>query len=205
MNNLKPWYTLNVDVKNAIKDGFDFKKFFNESKFKGTSYGIWFIDSHELTNLFSESWLDYMKQIDLAPGSCMLFYRAPHFVYPKVHVDLSIKTSKPIVYGLNWVLDPDDDSEMIWYPNTNIEPETKLTPADNLYNAWPSESFADQEYVSKRIGNNLTLVNPGIPHNIIVREKERWAISLRFPANKNNNAITDWASAVEYFKPFIKE
>ncbi len=201
----KPWYTLDIDVSNAIRPGFDFNKFFNESKFKGGPYGIWFIDKHELLDYFSEEWLAMMSEKDLAPGSCMIFYRSPHFVYPNVHVDLSIKTQKPITYGLNWVLDPSDDSEMIWYPETNFEPEQKVTPADNLYHAWPNEKFKDEPFVSKCIGNNLTLVNPGIPHTIIVGDRPRWAFSLRFPNNKNNGSITDWQSAVEYFKPFIKE
>lgn len=205
MDNLKPWYTLNVDVKNAIRKDFDFKKFFESSKFAGTPWGHWFFDKDELSDVFSSEWLQYMEHLDLMPGSCMLFYRKAHWQYADPHVDVEPKTQKPSIYGLNWVIDPDDDSEMIWYPPASCAPIVNAAESGGIYHLWPVEIFAGQPIVYKCIGNNLTLINPAMPHTVIVNEKERWAFSLRFPHNKNNGSIIDWASAVEYFKPFIKE
>lgn len=204
-DSLKPWYELDIDIKNAIRPDFDFKKMYEESEFSTSPIGIWFMHHEELGDIFTPEWLAYMDSLGLAPGTCMMFYRKPHYLYPAVHVDIHKATSQPAAFALNWVLDPDDDSEMIWYDWPEEETEYDITPAGTPYLSWPNEKFEGKPYVSRTIGNKMTLVKTGQPHNVIVRDKERWVISIRFPINKDNNAISDWKSAVEYFKPFIKE
>lgn len=196
----KPWHQLNIDISNALRKDLDLKKLYKESEFKDSPVGIWFIQNHELENFFTHEWLEYMNGIKLPVGSCMIFYRKPHYHYPEVHVDIIRATSKPAIYALNWILDPDDDSEMIWYDPVLGEQEILMTPADTPYMSWPAADFENINSVRHTIKNIPTLVSTGIPHNVIVNEKERWAISIRFPRAQGPQ---NWEQAVEFFKPFI--
>jgi hypothetical protein len=203
MKQLKPWYALDINVKNAIRNDFSFNKMLAESQFSDSPAGIWFIKQEELSNMFSKEWLDYMNSLSLEVGNCFIFYRAPHYLHNEVHIDTHHLTGKAAVYGLNWVIDPADDSDMIWYEPLDTQGDNKLTQADSTYYSWPLDAFKDKPYVSRSIKQQMTLVNTGLPHNVIVREKSRWSISMRFPVDKFN--IVDWQSAAEYFKPYIIE
>ena len=61
-----------------------------------------------------------------------------------------------------------------------------------------------QDYELSRvcIGSQLTLVNVTYPHNIIVRERERWSISVRLTPEANVG-INSWADAVDKYQRFI--
>jgi len=48
----------------------------------------------------------------------------------------------------------------------------------------------------------LTLVNVTYPHNVIVRERERWAISVRLTPEANAG-INSWEDAVDKYQSFI--
>jgi hypothetical protein len=56
-----------------------------------------------------------MKSIGLEVGNCIIFYRDAHYVHPSVHIDIDKQTGNPAHYAINFVLDPLDDSDMIWY------------------------------------------------------------------------------------------
>ena len=202
MNNLKPWYTLNIDVSNAVRTDVDFKKLFNESEFKDDPIGMWFVQNTDLEKFFTKEWLEYMAGLNLSPGTCLIFYRQPYYIHSDVHVDIHMASGSPTVFALNWVLDPEDDSEMIWYDFPENENKFQTTPAGTPYISWPNKVFADKQPIAKCIGNKMTLVRTGLPHNVIVKKKERLAFSIRFPATDN---LKDWESAVNFFKPFIKE
>ena len=57
-------------------------------------------------------------------------------------------------------------------------------------------TFAQLKEIDKtRIQSNLTLVRVDVPHAIIMREKPRWAISIRLKGN-----IKTWDKIVEMFQ-----
>ena len=200
MENLKPWYTLNVGIGDAIKQDFDFKNLYNNSAFSKDQMGIWFYTYDKLRELFNTPWLKYMKSIDLEVGSCVVFYRKPNYYRDEVHTDLLSHSNLPAVYGLNWTLDPNDDSEMIWYENSVPPPPLMQVPENDLqYIGWPLSDFIDKEIAQHTIGNQLTLVNVGIPHNVRTKNLERWCISLRL----KNKIMKDWSHTVETFSKFI--
>lgn len=202
MNNLKPWYTLDIDVGNAINPLFNKEDWLARSEFANSPIGIWHIPQPELSEIFTEEWLQYMKDLNLEPGSCLMFYREPYYLHPSVHIDMHGASGTPMIYALNWVIG-NDDSEMVWYDVPKDSGNDMVTPADTPYVSWPINKFANVDCIKRKIGNHLTLVNVSKPHNIIVGSKPRWVMSIRFPYIKEN--IKSWESAVEYFKPFIKE
>jgi hypothetical protein len=203
MTKLKPWYTLDIDVNNAIRNDFDFAKLLENSEFKNAPAGIFAIVHKDLKTLFTDTWLEYMKQQQLDVGSCLMFYRKPFYIHPETHIDIIKSTGALATYALNWILDPEDDSEMIWYDFPNDTGSSENTPVNTPYVSWPNSVFDNQTPVARCIKNQLTLVRTGLPHNVIMREKARWSISIRFPVATNN--ITNWEEAVDFFKPWILE
>lgn len=199
----KSWHELNISIDDALNKDWDPEEFRLNSEFADGPLGIWFIEQSRLPMIFNTTWLDYMSGLNLDIGSCIIFYRAPHYIHPHVHVDMYKETGKPLIFGLNWVIDPEDDSEMIWYETAPPGGESQITPAITDYLNWPMEELKDIPYQSHCIGRKLTLVNVAKPHNIIVKNKARWVLSIRFP--KLALPINNWNEAVDYFKPFIKE
>lgn len=197
----KLYHVLNIDVSNAIRKDFSFDKFLAESKFAGKPAGVWFI-LNNLGDYFDPDWLTYMESLDLQLGSCLIFYREPHYIHPEAHIDIFEETKKPAIYALNFVVDPDDDSEMVWY---DVPPESgqyARTIADTPYVFWPMSEVENKVLDKCNIKRQLTLVSVGQAHNIIVRNKARWSFSIRF--RRNSKSITNWKEAVDYFKPFMK-
>lgn len=194
---------LDINIENALNKTWNREQFRLDSEFADSPIGLWFINQDQLPTIFSDSWLADMTQLGLDIGSCLIFYRQPHYLYPNVHVDMYKETGKPAIFALNWVIDPNDDSEMIWYDDTPPTGNSQSTPVNTTYLNWPIEDFKNITYQSRCIGNQLTLVKVGIPHNVIVREKARWVISVRFP--RSSHKIETWEDAVNYFKPFIKD
>ena len=201
MEQLKPWYVLDINISNAIRDDFNFDKLLENLGYVNSNAGMFSILKKDLSTIFTDAWLDYMKQQQLDVSRCLIFYRKPFYTHPEAHVD--ILKDNPAVYALNWIMDSDDDSEMIWYDFPTVPGVAAETPAATPYVSWPTSVFADQNPVTRRIKNQLTLVQVGIPHNVIMREKARWCISVRFPMHSNN--ITNWEDAVNFFKPWIIE
>jgi hypothetical protein len=196
------WHVLNVDVSRALRDTFNPTEYYNNSEFKDKPVGLWAIHDTELHTIFSDEWLAYMESINLKVGSCLMFYRQPHYIYPEIHVDVYKTDHEPAIYALNWTLEEDDDSEMVWYdiPIETGSLDTHLIPTP--YKWWPmSDEYPEIE--RRAVGNKMTIVNIGLPHNIIVRDKPRWCFSVRM--YRRSKPITDWKSAVDYFKPFILE
>jgi hypothetical protein len=202
MEQLKPWYVLDIDISNAIRDDFNFDKLLENLEYFNSDVGMFVIPKENINTIFTDAWLDYMKQQQLNVGRCLIFYRKPFYTHPDAHID-GLKDSPAGVYALNWIIDPEDDSEMIWYDFPTSPGVAADTPADTPYVSWPTGAFADQTPITRRIKNQLTLVRVGIPHNVIMGEKTRWCISVRFPMYSND--ITNWEDAVNFFKPWIIE
>jgi len=200
MNYNKPWHRLNISIENALKKEFDFKEFYNNSSFAGQPGGLCLFNNQTMHDLFSAPWLAYMKELGLEVGSCNVFYRTPHYIHPQAHVD-TFRDFRPTLYGLNWTLDANDDSDMVWYDPPQDVGEFALASGikTKLYDM---KLIQDYELSRVCIGNQLTLVNVTYPHNVIVRERERWAISVRLTPEANAG-INSWEDAVDKYQSFI--
>lgn len=200
---MKNWYRLNIDVSNALKKDFNFDNL--KKKHESNPVSLFFFPTSD--ELFNQEWLEYMKSIDLEVYTTLIFYRVSNYKHDQAHIDIDEidNPERPYcIYGINWVLDPDDDSEMIWYDPINTPAAVDRMPQfSNLPNYhWPLEDVEAGENTRLTIGRQPTLVNIGVPHNVETFEKERWSISVRI---KEKNQIKSWNDAVEYFQSFIKE
>ena len=204
MENLhnKNWYTLNIDISTALRDTFNPIEYYEQSEFKGKPVALWMHHDEELRKIFTDEWLLQMESLDLKIGDCIIFHRQPYYIHPEIHIDVYRTDSTPAVYALNWILEEEDDSEMVWYdiPLDTGSLNTNLIPTP--YKWWPMDGNYP-EIERRSIGNKMTLVNVGVPHNVIVNKKPRWCFSIRM--YRYNKSISNWKEAVEYFKPFIVE
>jgi hypothetical protein len=195
---------LDIDVSDAVSPSLDLDRL--KSSLNGGPIGIWNWQHENLSEVFTKSWLAHMKQIGLNVGTCLVFYRDTHYLYPSVHVDVYNQTGNPIHYAINWILDPDDDSEMIWYtyPKDATKNRGARTPADINYMYWELDNFTGQEICRHTVKNRLTLVNTSMPHNVETKTRPRWAFSARFSKDTNDGASESWQRAVEFFRPYFK-
>ena len=192
---------LNVDTSNALNPDFDAEKFRSESTQADNPAAIWSRRGDEMFQFLNKDWLEHLKSIGIAVSSFLMFYRNAHYVHPEVHVDTFWHNKLPNVYGINWVFSPNDDSFMTWYDlpfETGIQ---DVTITNTTYRYWHLDDVKDKEIARYTIGNKLTLVRTGIPHNIIVNKQPRWLISLRF---KTTLETTDWNSTVDYYNNTLK-
>jgi hypothetical protein len=193
----KPWYRLNIDINNAVRTDFDFMQLRANSKFSTDPVAIWTYSKSQLTDIVNVEWLDYMKSIGLEPSSLLVFYRDPYYTASKAHVDIR-RNNIPSIYAINWVIDPEDDSEMVWFKLPEDSGHSDITTANTYYKSWPMEEL--EELSRCCIKDIPTLVSIGIPHNIIVNDRPRWVISIRFPIEDH---IQDWQSVNDVFNNFI--
>jgi hypothetical protein len=141
-------------------------------------YGIW---SPRAEEVFSTTWLDFMKSIGIPIYNAMIFYRGPGASTKEAHVDIS-KTDPLVLtnYGINWCLGG-TDSSMSWYETPNdgkIRDEDVIwTAAKTPYIKWQYEEVNEIERAN--IGRELTLVKTGIPHAVHMGKEPRWCISAR--------------------------
>ncbi len=197
----KPWYRLNIDISNAIRSDFDFDQLYTESVFAGKPIGIWSYTKEQISNIINEEWISYAESLGIYLSGIMLFYRAPYFVAPDAHVDVR-KNNNIAVYAINWVINPADDSEMVWFDVPTIAGKDQVTETGTPYRSWQIDEVADLEISRCCIKNIPTLVNIGIPHNVIVNSEPRWVVSIRFPIEQH---VQCWDDAVAAHRKFINE
>lgn len=205
LGDLSPYYVLDIDVQHAVNRALDLDHL--RQGLDGGPIGIWFYHNHELEQVYERSWLQYMRSIGLDVGTCIIFYRDAHYVHPSCHIDIHKKTESASHYAINFVLDPEDDSDMIWYSypagTTNLPPLSN-TPADTPYVGWPLDGYTGKELCRHTIGPYMTLVNTSMPHNVETRSRPRWVISTRFQRDANNSAGESWQQAVKFFRPYFR-
>lgn len=198
MDYKQPWQQLDIDVSNAVRKDFDFKDTYNKSQFAGKPAGIWHYRDSELDQFLDSAWIDQMHQLGIPVKNAMVFFRDSFYLHPEAHIDI-FWTGEPCVAAINWTLDPNDDSEMVWYDQPKVDASADITPAGTKYVSWPLEQIEPYQSASKVIGTTPTLVRTGIPHNVIVRSRPRWAISVRYI----NRHLETWENTVDFFKPWI--
>jgi hypothetical protein len=196
MNNLKPWYALDIDVDSAVNKSFDFDQLLLEANTKNPSLlHTWYFNIENLTKVLSTHWLDYMKSIDIPVQDLLVFHREPGYLHPTAHIDLPYRAGTKLGAALNWCIGP-DDAEMVWYHMPASEGTYDITEADSNYREWPLEELT--ECSRRTIGSQCTIVQVDVPHNVVMNTYPRWLISAR-----TQRRIDDWADAVKFVEPFI--
>jgi hypothetical protein len=195
----KPWHVLDIDISNAVRSDFDFENFRSTSEHAGKPVGIWFLGNSDLGTVFNSDWIDYMHQQGIKVNTALLFYRDPWYIHPEAHIDMYYRGGV-CLGAINWTLDPNDDSEMTWYHMPEAAPADAVTPADTKYQSWPLSEIEPYQFSSRTIGTTPTLVHTGIPHNVIVRGRPRWVVSVRYA----DQHLGNWRNTVDFFQPWIK-
>lgn len=198
----KSWYTLNLDISNALRKDLDLDKMRTEFEFRESPVMTWFYREDRILQLLSQEWLDYMKDLHIDIVAAIVFYRNAYYVHQGAHIDLGNPDIPGPTSGINWVIDPADDSEMVWYNTPTAPPELRDGATRDkqvtTYDSWDWHNLGPQ-IDSRTIGTTPTLVRTDIPHNIIVRAVPRWVISVR-----TSQLLTEsWEDTVAAFKPFI--
>lgn len=198
MNYQQPWQTLNIDIFAALRPGINLDDMYNKSQFAGQPCGVWRYCNTEIDQLLDIDWINGMHQIGIPVKSALVFYRIPFYTHPEAHIDV-FWSGEPVIAGINWTLDHEDDSEMVWYNHPKEPPTPDLGSFGLRYTSWPLEQIQSYEFARKTIGTVPTLVRTDIPHNIVVNSKSRWAISVRY----ENRQLKNWENTVDFFKPWI--
>jgi hypothetical protein len=198
MNNLKPWYALNIDVSNAVRTDLNFRQMLDTANNKKlSSVHTWYFNIENLPTILNNQWLDYMKSINIPIQDLLVFYREPGYLHPTAHIDLPYRDSAKLGAALNWCVGT-DDAEMVWYNLPEDPGNYDVTEANSNYREWP---LADLTECSRRtIGSQCTMVRVDVPHNVVMNTHPRWLISAR-----TLRRIDNWNDAVDFIKPFITE
>lgn len=97
---------------------------------------------------------------------------------------------------LNWVFGG-GDSEMTWYsPKPGIKKTLSFTATKTPYLSYTENEV---EEIARTQIKNPTLVQVGVPHNVVNVTEERFCVSVVFKNNKRPNM----SEAVEIFKEYI--
>jgi hypothetical protein len=196
MTKLKPWYTLDINVQNAVRADFDLKKFL-EQKSKTARYNIWWFGEDTLTDFYSTEWLEYMQSLDLPVVATLVFWREANYQHSEIHIDAPHRPGTDSGLSLNWCIGP-DTSAMSWYKTPDIPGTKSLTQVGSNYYYWPAD--IGEEIDRHIIGSVPTLVRVDIPHNVIMGPEPRLCVSCRI-----NFKIKNWEQAVAKMEKFIKE
>jgi hypothetical protein len=162
------WYSLNIDITNALNPEWKWPAY-NPNK-----HFTWIYSAKEM---FNPAWLEKTKALGLDITTGLLFYKNNSIESTIAHVDnYKADPTKYAEFGLNWVIGG-KGSKMIWYELPKEEPTIKWTTANTPYIEWPTSELTAIEECE--IGNELTLVKTGIPHNIYNVTESRWCITAR--------------------------
>jgi hypothetical protein len=206
MTDAKYFLDLDFDVTNALSASLDLDALRLTGEDPSGAHDIWCFMRDDLDKIFDAEWINRLESLGLSISYALVFYRKDNYFHPHAHVDTLgdenfdiQKDSIPVInYGVNFVLDAEDDSEMIWY---ELDPRDG-TIADNFLinngrgcSTWDLNHFYGKEVARKTIGRNLVLVNTAVPHTVQTFNKTRWSFSLRF----TDLDRLSWNEAVDKF------
>ena len=199
----KNWHTLSIDNSNAINPNFVFDNLLIDAEYVDRKqHSVWGFNGDELTTIFTEQWLAYMKSINLEVDAMLIFYRKPHFIDFEAHIDYMYNNNTYPSVAINWVLPGDENSEMIWYetPADADQKPHNITPTGHghTFSCWPVVELNELERYS--IGSRPVAVRVDIPHSIAVYDHARWSITARC---KTPPSVVSWKEIVEFIKPLI--
>lgn len=178
------WYTVKIDVENA------FNPSFVPPVPDHNPIQIW---AYPASTVFNSDWLEYTKVLGITFKNGFIFYRHNYVEAQRAHIDTYYDDpTQTIHFGFNWVFSGGKGSKMIWYEHPKEKAEIKWTQAKTPYIIWPVTNLKPiEEY---EIGNKLTLVKTGIPHEIYNIPENRWSMSARIDVPHG----TSWDYIVDY-------
>jgi hypothetical protein len=173
-------FDINLQL-NPLKEGIDIKSY---GQNKHTRIPINDINFNLIKLLYS---------LGLRIQLVELFYTSPHSVTP-VHIDASggDYTKMNFIYGGN-------DSKMGWYstkPNIN-----KLVNSSNIGTPYVSFELSDVDLIDQQIVKFPSIVQVGIPHNILNYEEPRYCLGIVIAKIKGGRINMN--ESLEKFKNYI--
>ena len=181
---MSPYYLTTISITNAILPHYRLPT--------APQFEIWRIPAE---NIFTCSWLAYMKSLELEINHAMVFYRNYSNQRNTPHQDLE-SNGKPCNFALNWCIGG-SDSHMVWYetPLDWNSSSTHLIKSKTPYRLSKTKNL--QEIARYTVPDSLTLVNTAIPHTVIMGSEPRWCISAR--TVRDPSSIT-WTEIVEIMR-----
>lgn len=184
----KYYAKLNIDTSDALV---------NEKEFVASLKGKHTITMYKGENLFTvlkKSWVEYLASLGYEVTGCLVFSKTPYSV-GITHIDLMKDSEDICVFACNFVIDS-SNSKMVWYDFPIGSGTKSTTEAGTPYVTWLASGTKPIESV--HVGRELTLVNVGVPHNIICDSGNRVSFSVRIKSNVNT-----WEDAVKLFNNHI--
>jgi len=195
-NNLPDWYKTEI----VFSEQFSLSEFGHEAvktmKERAEKEYVCHVVYEEDTRIFSDSWLQYLAEFGLHPTSVLIICRLSQAQHPHAHLDKSLGIHDS--GALNWVEDNNDDSEMIWYEMPALDVDRYDFESDPRYTNFRSEQLTERSRATLGGSDNMALVRTDIPHNIIMGDVPRLAVSVRFSEGEYT-----WAESVERMKEYI--
>lgn len=198
------YINLDIDVTDALRNDLDLEDFRKTGNNTWAPIDIWHLTKKNLIDVYNKEWLERMRSLSLEVEGSLIFYRAPNLFHKKLHIDVEVNPVRIVQYGVNFVYDENDDSQMIWYELNSpesLEERINWTAAGVPYCSWDLEEFDGNEVSRKTIGRRLVLVNTSVPHTVETFDKERWSFSLRMSDMANIN----WRDTLTKFRNFIPQ
>jgi hypothetical protein len=194
----RPWHQLNIETKNAVSlTGTEMIHSWINGVPDHIPGGYWKLyRDNGIEDFFNKDFIEMMDDLDLPIDMMVNFYRKPHYCHPTAHIDGSL--TRKVVFGLNWVWnDHEDNSEMIWYEKPKIDIPVTTTEYGT---AQVDIGTTDLKEIGRHtIGDQMTLVRVDVPHNIIMKDRARFVISIRCRIEE----ISSWQQALEFFDRHI--
>lgn len=184
MNGLDCWYRVDIDTSEAIKENF---------RFPIRSHHTVDIWKYEPTEIFKESWLAYMRSLELDCSTAMVFYKNYRGLEPRAHVDIS-RDGKISNFSFNWVISG-TNSSMIWYKTPLENTKIVISPAGTGSQEWTTDKL--EEITRYNIDSRMTLTRVNLPHAIWVGDEPRLCVSIR---TRLCNVTTTWAGIVDIMR-----
>lgn len=198
----KYYIDLNIDATNALRHDLDLEDLKNTVT-NNDPVKSWTLRKEKLLDIYNKDWLDHIESIAGKIVGSLIFWRAPNYFDDKLHIDMKPDPLEVAKWGLNFGVDNNDNSDMIWYEPNSKEfldrGTTKFTSNGSPYRVWSLEEFEGYEAARKKIGQKLVLINTSIPHTIETFNKERWGFSLR----TSDMAKLNWEDVTVKFQNFI--
>jgi len=179
------WLDTNISFNNALSD--NGHKLINKLMIQSLSESEGKMDKYYFDDVdfVNEAWLNSLKDAGLYPYVALAVYRREG-----AHgLEFAHTDSLTTYAALNWV-ECTGLSEMVWY--TPTKDPTMIEAIDTLVYEHDDLIEIDSKDIH---GDNMTLVQTNIPHDVRRDGAARLTISVRF-----RNGWQSWEEAVEFFK-----
>ena len=141
---------------------------------------------HSLVNIkenINPTMLEFLAEIGLHIYYCELFYSRPNF-FSQIHVDAN--AFRKDFTKINWIFGG-KDSVMNWYkPKDNITKLEESVPSGPNSLSYKMYQKEEVDLLHSSPLGIPSIVQVGIPHNIINPTEDRYCISLAIATNKYN-------------------